>query len=73
MAGNDPRGVKDLAGDDFAKVRQLAKMAHELRCEITVGYITVRPVVAESSGESVRGAFAVLRAPLLAFLEKLGG
>ena len=68
----EPKSAKTgHATEEIARVRQLAKLAHELRCEISLGHITVRPMPAEPASEQARGLLAMLKAPVLAFFERL--
>lgn len=71
MPGEAEKKVRDSATHELQRVRELAKLAHELRCEITAGPYTVRPVLEASPVEPWRALLANLKAPVLAFFDKL--
>jgi hypothetical protein len=62
--------AREAAQEELQRVRQLAALAHELRCEITAGPYTVRPIVEPSPGERVRAVCAALKGPIVSFFEK---
>jgi len=63
--------ARDSVADELQRIRQLAKLAHELKCEITLGPYTVRPIVETSPTGSLHAALASLKAPILSFFDKL--
>lgn len=71
LSSEAEKRARDTIADELQRIRQLAKLAHELKCEITLGPYTVRPMVESQPGESLRTAIGFLKAPILSFFDKL--
>lgn len=71
----DPKAIKALYDAQLDAAKRVAELAHSLRCEITIGEITVRPCPAPvprpSAAAETQAYIACFLQPLQAFIDAL--